>query len=103
MIADFFIVLALPRWSPFLRDKNGIPRAVLNCDNCELTKERFSSNLTIDTANSTEDCLYLNVWTPDDCVLNETCQPKKWVLLINVETISLVLCSKLIDIISSDM
>lgn len=37
----------------------------------------FSSNLTIDTTNSTEDCLYLNVWTPDDCVLDSSCQAKK--------------------------
>ncbi|XP_003743019.1 acetylcholinesterase-1 [Galendromus occidentalis] len=41
----------------------------------------INSNLTIDTANSTEDCLYLNVWTPDDCVLNGTCGAQKSVMV----------------------
>ncbi|XP_022686184.1 acetylcholinesterase-1-like isoform X1 [Varroa jacobsoni] len=43
----------------------------------------INSNWTIDNVNSTEDCLYLNLWTPDSCVTstNSECTPNKSVMV----------------------
>ncbi|KAH9368412.1 acetylcholinesterase-1-like [Haemaphysalis longicornis] len=45
---------------------------------CLQTDFYINTNVTIETSNSTEDCLYLNVWTPSrECVLGKSsCVPK---------------------------
>ncbi|KAL1423106.1 hypothetical protein MTO96_021488 [Rhipicephalus appendiculatus] len=50
----------------------------------------INSNVTIPTANSTEDCLYLNVWTPSrECVLGKfSCVPKTVIVYIYGGTFS---------------
>ncbi|XP_075547376.1 acetylcholinesterase-1-like [Dermacentor variabilis] len=58
---------------------------------CLQTDFYINSNVTIATANSTEDCLYLNVWTPSrECVLGRpsSCVPKTVIVYIYGGTFS---------------